>query len=78
MLVGYLFISLEKCIFKSFAHFLIEIFGFLLLSYRHSLYILDINPLFDMICKFFLPCAVGCFLTLLTASFAVQKILTLM
>ena len=35
--------SLEKCLFKSFAHFLIGWFGFLLLTCRGSLYILDSN-----------------------------------
>ena len=40
--------SLEKCLFKSFAHILFKLFGFLLLSCRSSLYILDINPLSDI------------------------------
>lgn len=39
--------SLEKCLFKSFAHFKIRIF-FKLLNCGHSLYILEMNPLSDM------------------------------
>ena len=39
--------SLEKCLFKSSAHYLIEFFDFLMLSWMYSLYILDINPLSD-------------------------------
>ena len=36
---------LEKCLFKSFAHFSVRLFGILLLSYMSCLYILEINPL---------------------------------
>ena len=37
--------SLEKFLFRSFSHFLIELFVFLVLSCKSCLYILEINPL---------------------------------
>ena len=39
---------LLKCLFMSFAHFLIASFGFLLLGFENSLCILDTSTLLDL------------------------------
>ena len=67
--------SLEKCLFMSFAHVLIGLFGFLVLSFISSLLILDINPLLDVLVKIFSH-SIGCLFILLMVSFAVQKLLS--
>ena len=40
--------SVVRCLFRSFAHFLIDLFVFLLLSFKCSLHILDHGPLSDV------------------------------
>ena len=69
--------SLEKCLLRSFFHFLTGLFVFLALSYKSCLYILEINPLSVVSFATIFSQSEGCLFTLLIVSFAVQKLLRL-
>ena len=69
--------SLEKCLLCYFSYFLIGLFVFLVLNCMSCLYILEINPLLVVSFAITFSHSEGCLSTLLIASSAVQKLLSL-
>ena len=69
--------SLVKCLFRSFSHFLIELFLFLVLSCISCLYILEFNPLSVVSFAIIFSHFESCLFTLFIVAFAMQKFLSL-
>ena len=70
--------SLEKCLFRSFAHFSIGLLAFLLLSCISCIYILEIKPLSVASFETIFSHSESCLFVFFLVSFAVQKLFSLM
>ena len=68
--------SLQKCVFRSSAHFWIGLIVLLILRCMSYLYILEINPLSIASFANIFSHSEGCLFILFMVSFAVQKLLS--
>uniref|UniRef100_A0A8W4FHG6 Uncharacterized protein n=1 Tax=Sus scrofa TaxID=9823 RepID=A0A8W4FHG6_PIG len=66
--------SLEKCLFRCFAHFSIGLLAFLLLSCLSCVYILEIKPLSVASFETIFSHSGNCLFVFFLVSFAVQKL----
>ena len=75
--ISHLCVFFGECLFSSFAHFLMGLFIFLVLSSLCCLHILEINPLSVASFAIIFSQSEGCLFTLLIVSFIVQNYLSL-